>query len=81
MSALYPMHTALPSLLLASLLCAGCGRNDQSTGSAVPDEPWPNEHEELFQQAEALKYSLQQQQLEEQRLRDAQLPVEAPAPR
>lgn len=80
MNALYPKPSALPSVLLLGLL-TGCEQAPPPTGGSANQEPWPNEHEVLFQEAEALKYSLEQNKLEAQRLREAQLPDTPPAPR
>lgn len=79
MPPLYPMHSAMHSLALGLVVAlAGCG-DDRPPPQA--QEPWPNEYEAVFQQAEALKYSLQQQELEAQQLREAGVPVTPPAPR
>lgn len=77
MHALYPNPALLPSLLLLSLAVAGCGK---APPQEKHQEPWPDEAEAVFQEAEALKYSLQQHSLEEQRLREAGLPAHPPAP-
>ena len=79
MCALYPKPKTLPSVLLG-LLLAGCGQAPPDPPQAVQEEPWPHEHEVIFQEAEALKYSLEQHKLEEQRLREAGLPDNPPAP-
>lgn len=47
----------------------------------VAEEPWSNEAEVLFQEAEALKYSLEQQKLEAGRLRSQGLEGAPPSPR
>ena len=51
-----------PQILL--LLCA-C---EQAPEPRVAPEPWPNEAEVVFQEAEALKYSLEKQKLETEKL-------------
>jgi hypothetical protein len=79
MTALYPKPKTLPSVLLG-LLLAGCGQAPPETQTTAYEEPWPAEHEVIFQEAEALKYSLEQHKLEEQRLREAGLPDNPPAP-
>ena len=80
--ALYPKRTALPSLLLSALLLAACEAPapTPAPSEAASAEAWPNEHEVLFQEAEALKYTLEQYRLETQRLQDADLPTNPPAP-
>lgn len=60
------------------LLLAGC---DQRSDQQVSGEPWPNEAEVLFQEAEALKYTLEQQELESLRLEAQGLEGAPPAPR
>ncbi len=77
MRALYPKPALLPSLLL---LLSACEWQDAEPRPARVQEPWSNEQEALFQEAEALKYALQQHRLDEQRLREAGLPVNPPAP-
>jgi hypothetical protein len=47
-------------------LTTACEQQQQPT---LPAEPWPTEAEELFQQAEVLKYEVEQQRLEMERLR------------
>ncbi len=42
---------------------------EQQQPTAPPEEPWSTEAEEVFQQAEVLKYELEQQRLEQERLR------------
>ncbi|WP_456373647.1 hypothetical protein [Thiolapillus sp.] len=44
----------------------GC---EQEQKTPLPAEPWSTEAEEVFQQAEVLKYELEQQRLETERLR------------
>ncbi len=51
----------MPSILLIY----GC---EQPASPPQTTEAWPNSYEEVFQKAEVLKYSLQQDQLERQRL-------------
>ena len=80
MRALYPKPISLPSLLLLAMLGA-CEQAAEKKGAEPYRDPWPNEHEVIFQEAEALKYSLEQHRLEEQRLRETGLPAAAPAPR
>ena len=81
MRALYPMRIALPSLVLGTGLLCGCGQSAPGdSAQATPQEPWPNEYEMIFQEAEALKFTLQQHRLEEQRLYEAGLPANPPAP-
>jgi len=79
MCALYPKPKTLPSFLLG-LALAGCGQAPPEMQRSASEEPWPHEHEVIFQEAEALKYSLEQHKLEEQRLREAGLPENPPAP-
>lgn len=60
------------------------GCNQESTLATKPEpkeEPWSNEAELVFQQAEALKYSLEQQKLEEARIQNQGLDGRAPSPR
>ncbi|WP_457674704.1 hypothetical protein [Thiolapillus sp.] len=59
-------------------LTTGC-EPEQKT--ALPAEPWPTEAEELFQQAEVLKYEVEQQQLEMARLKDQGLEGAPPGER
>lgn len=80
MRALYPKLRRLHSAAAAVLLSA-CEQAAPPDTRPSPAEPWSNEHEVLFQEAEALKFSLEQHRLEEQRLRDAQVPVTPGAPR
>ena len=47
----------------------------------VAEEPWSNEAEVLFQEAEALKYALEKQQLETEKLRKHGLEGAPPSPR
>jgi hypothetical protein len=79
MRALYPKPITLPSFLLLAVL-AGCEQAVPELPAPVNRDDWSHEHEALFQEAEALKYSLEQHRLEEQKLRDAGLPVTPPAP-
>jgi len=79
MRALYPNPITLPSLLALALLC-GCEQAELTSNGTTETEPWPNEHEAVFQEAEALKYSLQQQEIEAQRLHEAGLPDTPAAP-
>lgn len=70
MRPLYPMPLRLPSLLLRYgtmlLLLSAC--EPEKPSAQASNEPWPNEAEALFQEAAALRYTLEQQKLEEQRL-------------
>lgn len=77
--ALYPNRRTLPSIALLAGLLAACEGPHAPT--RVAEEPWPNSHEALFQEAESLKYSLSQHELEEQRLREIGAPTLPPAPR
>ena len=70
------MRTVIfPQILL--LLCA-C---EQQPKPQVAPEPWSNEAEELFQEAEALRYSLEKQRLEAERLKAQGLEGAPPTPR
>ncbi len=79
MRALYPKPIMLPSLL-AVLSLGACDQQEKAGKAHTQRESWPNEHEVIFQEAEALKYTLQEQELEAQRLREADLPHAMPAP-
>jgi hypothetical protein len=61
------MRHCIPFLPLV-LLLAGCEKDQPVTHAHAPD-PWPNEAEVVFQTAEALKYSVEQQKLEIARLK------------
>lgn len=78
MHALYPKRHRLPSLLLAVTTLVGC--QDRQAAPPRFEEPWPHQQEALFQEAESLNYSLQQHQLEQQRLRAIGVPENPPAP-
>jgi len=80
MRALYPKPVMLPSLL-ALLALPACDQQGEARDIHNQPDPWPNEHEVIFQEAETLKYTLQQQELEAQRLREADLPQGPTAPR
>lgn len=67
-------------LLVFSLLLQGCG-DDPAESEPPParqSDPWSNAAEQTFQDAEALKYELEQWSLEQQSLQ--QLEVEGAAP-
>lgn len=64
-----------PQILL--LLCA-CER---PADPGVAPEPWSNEAEVIFQEAEALKYSLEKQKLEAEKLEAQGLEGAPPSPR
>ena len=78
MRALYPKRYALPSALLLLFALSGCEAEPPAAKPNTAQEPWPNKHEAVFQEAEALKYSLQQNDLEQQKLQDAGLEGTAP---
>ena len=58
---------------------AACSPSEDTQHTRAP-EPWSNEAEAGFQEAEALRYSLRQHELEQRRLRDAGLEGSAPVP-
>ena len=64
---------------LAPLLLAACGPAEEPQNTPAP-EPWSNEAEVLFQEAEALKYALERQRLEQARLDALGVEGVAPAP-
>ena len=65
-----------PQILL--LLLSAC---DAPPAPRVAKAPWSNEAEVIFQEAEALKYSLEKQKLEAGRLRSQGLEGAPPSPR
>jgi len=79
MHALYTKDRRLPSPLvwLGTLLLAACSDPPAPPLSA---EPWPDEAEVIFQQAEVLRYSVEQQRLERERLRRLGLDDTVPLP-
>ncbi len=80
MRALYTKGLRLPSpLWLAGVLLSACS-DPPPASPPVPPEPWPNEAEAVFQQAEALRYSVEQQRLEHARLRRLGLEDAVPPP-
>ncbi len=67
--------------MLAGLLgLAACSAQDDTPATGVTEEPWSNEAEVVFQEAEALKYSLMQHQLEQRRLRALGVEGATPVP-
>ena len=64
-----------PQLALILVACEG------SSEPPVPPEPWSNEAEVLFQDAEVLKYDLERRKAEAARLRDQGLDGVPPMPR
>ena len=65
----------------AFLLLTGCEQDQGERTKSVAADPWSDEAEVLFQEAEALKYTLQQQQLESARLQEQGLDGQPPSPR
>ena len=65
MNALYRNRLALPSLLLPALLLTACDAEPPPKRTA---EPVPNVYLEALQEAEAAKHSLEERNLEEQRI-------------
>ncbi len=65
----------LPQILF---LLSGC---EAPPHPKPPGEPWSNEAEVIFQEAEALKYALEKQKLEAERLRINGLEGAPPSPR
>lgn len=66
-------------LTLLPLLLPAC--SDPAPHQAAPalgGDPWSNEAEEIFQNAEALKYALEQHKLEQQRLQESDVEGKAP---
>ncbi len=56
-------------LILTQTLVLATACEQRQPPPAPPAEPWPTEAEEVFQRAEVLKYELEQQRLEQERLR------------
>jgi hypothetical protein len=71
----------LSACALLALLAAACTEPEPPTPTARPPDPWSNAAERQFQQAEALRYELEQQKLEQQRLRDLAVEGQPPPPR
>ncbi len=80
MHALYTNDTWLPSplALAGMLLLSAC--SDPPESPRLSAEPWPDEVEVTFQQAEVLRYSVEQQRLERERLRRLGLDDAVPPP-
>lgn len=74
------MKYCIPFLPLV-LLLTGCGQEPPVTAETPKAEPWSNDAELVFQQAEALKHSLEQQKLEQQRIKDQGLEGRPPSSR
>ena len=69
-------------IILPVLFLFGCKEEDAlTTQPKQKEEPWSNEAELVFQHAEALKHSLEQQKLEEARIDDQGLEGRAPSAR
>lgn len=66
--------------LLSVVLLTGCEQASTVTRAYAPD-PWSNEAELVFQTAEALRYSVEQQKLEIARLQAQGLEGNPPSPR
>jgi hypothetical protein len=49
------------------VLATACEQHQENTPQ--PEEPWSTEAEEVFQKAEVLKYEVEQQRLEAEKLR------------
>ena len=64
-----------PQILLLLSACEPSGE------SPVAEEPWPNEAEVLFQEAEALKYEVERRRVERKRLGAQGLEGAPPLPR
>ena len=62
------------------LLLAGC-EIEQPVTQLHASDPWPNEAEVVFQTAEALKYSVEQQKLEIARMKAQGIEGNPPASR
>ncbi len=62
-----------------ALLLTAC--DQQPPPAKIAQEPWPNEAEVLFQQAEVLRYELEQRKLESERLQAQGLVGAPPMPR
>ncbi len=80
MHALYTKGPRLPSpLVLAGvLLLSAC--SDPPEPPRLPAEPWSDAAEATFQHAEALRYSVEQQRLERERLHRLGLDGAVPPP-
>ena len=72
-------HCILFSLLFLSLVA--CERQEKQASKTVNADSWSNEAEVVFQEAEALKYSLEQYKLEAERLESQGLEGSPPVPR
>lgn len=54
---------------LCTVLLASCSENIAETPSDVTPEPWPHDAETLFQNAEALKYAVEEARQEDIKLK------------
>lgn len=68
----------LKILTLFGLLALQFGCEQAPAPPPPQQEAWPHEAETIFQNAEALKYALEQAKLEEQRLRELNVDGQAP---
>ena len=74
------MHYCMRLMILLPLLTS-CDQGMEKTAAPPRADSWSNEAEVIFQQAEALKYSLEEYKLEQEQIQAQGLEGRPPAPR